>query len=191
MSQILGTRVRQIREGRRWSLRETADRTGVSKSMLSKIERDAVSPTATLLGRLAEGLGISISQLIGGEEPCGDVMFMPAREQPVFRVPTTGFERRSLSPVAHGNGSVDFVANILPPLQSSGTFPPHHDAVEETLVVAVGRLRLHLGAAQYDIDTNDAIYYRAHLSHRFDNPSESETALFYIMVNNAAVADTS
>lgn len=157
--------------------------------MLSKIERDAVSPTATVLGRLAEGLGISISQLVGGEAPRGDVMFMPANEQPVFRVPTTGFERRSLSPVAHGNGSVDFVANILPPLQSSGTFPPHHEPVDETLVVAAGRLQLHLGTDQYDLGTGDAIYYRAHLSHRFDNPSDRETALFYIVVNNTTLID--
>jgi len=153
--------------------------------MLSKIERDATSPTATVLGRLAEGFGISISQLVGGEEPHGDVMHMPANQQPVFRVPTTGFERRSLSPVAHGGGSVDFVANILPPLQSSGMFPPHREGVEETLVVAVGRLCLHLGDAQYDLDAGDAIYYRAQFPHRFDNPSDQETALFYIVINNA------
>lgn len=112
-------------------------------------------------------------------------MHMPANQQPVFRVPTTGFERRSLSPVAHGGGSVDFVANILPPLQSSGMFPPHREGVEETLVVAVGRLCLHLGDAQYDLDAGDAIYYRAQFPHRFDNPSDQETALFYIVINNA------
>ena len=187
MTQILGTRVRELRENRRWSLREASDRTGVSKSMLSKIERGATSPTATVLGRLAEGFGISISQLVGGEAPRGNVTLMPADQQPVFRVPTTGFERRSLSPVAHGGGSVDFVANILPPLQSSGTFPPHREGVEETLVVAVGRLSLYLGDTRYDLDTGDAIYYQAQFPHRFDNPSDEETALFYIVVNNDGV----
>lgn len=186
MKILLGSRVRLMRESRRWSLREAAERTGVSKSMLSKIERDAVSPTATVLGRLAEGLGVSISQLVGGETPCGDVMLMPANEQPVFHVPKTGFERRSLSPVARGNGSVDFVANLLPPLQSSGEFPPHRESVEETLVVAAGRLTLHLGTEKYELGTGDAIFYRAHVSHRFDNPSAEETALFYILVNNPA-----
>ena len=183
---MLGSRVRELREKRSWSLREAAEETGVSKSMLSKIERETVSPTAAVLGRLAEGFGVSISQLVGGQEQQGDVMTLPAAEQPVFRVPVTGFERRSLSPVAHGGAGVDFVANTLPPLQSSGTFPPHREGVEETLVVAVGRLHLHLGETRYDLEAGDAIFYRAQVSHRFDNPSDQETALFYIVVNNNA-----
>ncbi|QCI69322.1 helix-turn-helix domain-containing protein [Phreatobacter stygius] len=178
-------RAKELRDARRWSLREAAERTGVSKSMLSKIERGVTSPTATVLGRLAEGLGISISQLVGGDRQQGDVILAPLGEQPVFRVPTTGFERRSLSPLAHNGGSVDFVANTLPPLQSSGTFPPHRPGVEETLVVASGRLRLHLADTQYDLAAGDAVFYRAQVPHRFDNPSDQDTAVFYIVVNNA------
>jgi len=185
MSKALGNRIKELREARQWSLRETTDRTGVSKSMLSKIERGSASPTATILGRIAEGFGISISQLVGGETPRGDVVIVRHKEQPVFRVPTTGFERRSLSPLAANGGSTDFVVNVLPPLQSSGTFPPHRPGVEETLVVASGRLRLHLGAAQHDLGTGDAIFYRAQVPHRFDNPSDREPAVFYIVINNA------
>jgi transcriptional regulator with XRE-family HTH domain len=186
MTKALGNRIKELREARQWSLRETTDRTGVSKSMLSKIERGSASPTATILGRIAEGFGISISQLVGGETPRGDVVIVRHKEQPVFRVPTTGFERRSLSPLAANGGSTDFVVNYLPPLQSSGTFPPHRPGVEETLVVSSGRLRLHLGGAQHDLGTGDAIFYRAQVPHRFDNPSDREPAVFYIVINNAA-----
>ncbi|BEV44141.1 XRE family transcriptional regulator [Afipia carboxidovorans] len=184
MTAVLATRFKELREGRRWSLREAADKTGVSKSMLSKIERGLTSPTATVLGKLAEGFGISISQLVGGEELSGDVVVMPHAEQAVFRVPTTGFERRSLSPLASQNSGVDFVVNVLPPLQSSGTFPPHRAGVEETLTVASGRLGLQLGDEKYDLKAGDAIFYRAHVSHRFDNPSDSELAVFFIVINN-------
>jgi XRE family transcriptional regulator, regulator of sulfur utilization len=104
------------------------------------------------------------------------------KDQPVFRVPTTGFERRSLSPVAGGSG-VDLVANLLPAGQSSGMFPPHRPGVEETLVVASGRLRLRLGEARYELRAGDSIFYRAHVAHRFDNPSADEPAVFYIVVN--------
>lgn len=187
MARALAARIKELREHRRWSLREAAEKTGVSKSMLSKIELDVVSPTTTILGRIAEGFGISISQLVGGEAPQGDVTLIPRAEQPVFRVPTTGFERRSLSPVGHGVGSPDFVVNELPPLQSSGTFPPHRDGVEETLVVASGRVRLHLAGQHYDLGAGDAVFYRAQVPHRFDNPSDKETAIFYIMINNGGI----
>lgn len=185
MTAALATRLKDLREGRRWSLREAAEKTGVSKSMLSKIERDLTSPTATVLGKLAEGFGISISQLVGGGPLSGDVVVVTYGEQPVFRVPTTGFERRSLSPVSVQNSGVDFVVNVLPPSQSSGTFPPHRAGVEETLAVASGRLRLRVGEEKYNLKAGDAIFYRAHVPHRFDNPSDTEPAVFFIVINNA------
>jgi transcriptional regulator with XRE-family HTH domain len=185
MTGTLADRMKDLREARRWTLREAAEKTGVSKSMLSKIERGTTSPTATILGRLAEGFGMSISQFVGGELRRGDVVLFPREDQPVFRVPTTGFERRSLSPVTHHGGAVDFCVNVLPPGQSSGTFPAHHAGVEEVLVVASGLLRLHLGDAMYELRAGDAVFYRAHVSHRFDNPSEREPVVFYIVINNA------
>lgn len=180
----LATRLKELRKAKRWSLREAAEKTGVSKSMLSKIELGVTSPTTMMLGRLAEGFGISISQLVGGEPTTADVILLPRHQQPVFRVPATGFERRSLSPISTQLSSVDFVVNVLPPLQSSGTFPPHRPGVEETLAVASGRLRLLLGTINYDLSAGDAIYFRAHVSHRFDNLSDSEPAVFFIVVNN-------
>lgn len=185
MTDSLAGRTKELRETRRWSLREAAEKTGVSKSMLSKIERGMTSPTATILGRLAEGFGMSISQFVGGEARRGDVALLPREDQPVFRVPTTGFERRSLSPITNNGGAVDFCVNVLPPGQSSGTFPPHPAGVEETLVLASGFLRLHLGDTEYELRAGDSVFYRAHVSHRFDNPSDREPAIFYIVINNA------
>lgn len=185
MTDALAARIRELRDQRRWSLREAAEKTGVSKSMLSKIELNLTSPTTTILGRIAEGFGMSISQLVGGEAPQGDVKLIPRRDQPVFRVPTTGFERRSLSPLGLAAGSPDFVVNELPPSQNSGTFPPHRLGVEETLVVASGRVRLHLADDHYDLAAGDVAFYRALVPHRFDNPSDTEAAIFYIMINNA------
>jgi mannose-6-phosphate isomerase-like protein (cupin superfamily) len=155
--------------------------------MLSKIERGVTSPTATVLGRIAEAFGISISQLVGGSQlRKEEVIFLPKKDQPVFVVPTTGFERRSLSPITSQAGTVDLVANFLPPKQSSGTFPAHRPGVEETLVVASGRLLLRLADKRYELSAGDSIFYRAHVQHQFDNPSENEPALFYIVVNNGA-----
>lgn len=180
----LAARVRNLRLERGLTLRELEDRAGVSRSMLSKIERGAASPTATVLGRLAEGLKVSISQLLGG--PARSARRRPvllrAKDQSVFRAPAGGFERRSLSPVGRAR-PVDLVVNVLAPGASSGEFPPHRPGVEETLALSAGRLRLTVGGRAFDLRAGDAILYRADARHRFDNPSESETAVFYIVVD--------
>jgi len=153
--------------------------------MLSKIERGTTSPTATVLGKIAEGFGVSISELVGGPT-IRDVVVLRADEQPIFSVPKTGFERRSLSPLGRA-GSVDMVVNRLPPGQSSGPFPPHRPGTEETLVVASGQLQLFLENQCFNLNEGDSIFYRAHVEHRFDNPSPTQSTTFYIAINNAAV----
>ncbi len=180
----LSRRAKELRETKLLSLREAAERTGVSKSMLSKIERGLASPTATVLGKIAEGYGVSISELVGGPVRRDDVVVLRVDEQPVFSVPKTGFVRRSLSPFGP-NRNVDLVVNILPPGQSSGPFPPHRPGIEETLVVASGQLRLYLKDKAYDLNAGDSVFYRAQVEHRFDNPSKAQNAVFFIMIDNS------
>ncbi|TQM42970.1 helix-turn-helix domain-containing protein [Pseudonocardia cypriaca] len=179
----LGARIRLLREERGWSLRRAEEVTGVSRAMLSKIELGTAAPTVPVLGRIAEGFGVSISQLVGGRPaatPSENVVVLPAAEQPVFRVPGTGFERRSLAPRIAG--AVDLAVNHLPPGQSSDTFPAHRPGVQEVLTVAAGRLHLVLDDDRYELGHGDSIYFRADHAHRFDNPSDTEAAVFYIVV---------
>lgn len=184
----LGARVRRVRLERGLTLRDTERQTGVSRSMLSKIERGRASPTATVLGKLAEGLKISISQLIGGPVAIArrHPVLLRVKNQPVFRVARTGFERRSLSPVGRGR-TVDLVVNILPPGQSSGEFPPHRAGVRETLAVSAGQLQLVLGRRKFKLGAGDAIFYGADVGHRFDNPSATDPAVFYIVIDYSRV----
>jgi quercetin dioxygenase-like cupin family protein len=74
-------------------------------------------------------------------------------------------------------GTVDFCVNVLPPGESSGTFPAHRAGVEVTLAVASGSLRLHLADAVYELRAGDSVFYRARVSHRFDNRSSREPAI--------------
>jgi XRE family transcriptional regulator, regulator of sulfur utilization len=182
MSAALSQRLRQLRSYRKLSLGQLSRLSGVSKSMLSKIELGHASPTATVLGKIAEGLGVSISHVMGGPEP-SEIIVMRAQEHPVFRVPKTGFERQSLSPMTDTRG-VDLALNILPAGQSSGVFPPHRAGVEEILAVAQGRVALHLGGETYELNQGDSIFYRAQQEHSFENPSNKTEARFYIVINN-------
>lgn len=178
----IGDALNRLRKSRSLTLDQLASMTGVSKSMLSKIETGRASPTAMLLGKIAEGLDVSISQFLGGPAK-RDILVLRAADQPIFRVPKTGFVRRSLSPIGE-NEKVDIVLNTLPPKQSSGHFPPHRLGVEETLIVASGEVWLYIDEEKYELKQDDVIFYRAQRRHRFDNPSETEIARFYIVIDN-------
>lgn len=181
----LPKRLRQLRASRRLALRDAEAATGVSRSMLSKIERGRASPTTMVLGKIAEGFGISISQLLGGPSAGRKhrAVVLRRSKQAVFRDSRSGFERRSLSPVGRGRG-VDLVVNVLPPGKSSGTFPPHAPGVEETLAVSSGRLWLYLDGRRIALSAGESVFYRANVGHRFKNPSSTARAVFYIAIDN-------
>ncbi|HVY16027.1 MAG TPA: XRE family transcriptional regulator [Rhodopila sp.] len=107
----LATRLRLEREARNWTLADLAARSGISRAMLSKIERGEASPTATLLGRLSAAYGLTVSQLFARAEERGQVA--RAETQPRWQDPETGFVRRSLSPP--GAAPLELVWGELPP----------------------------------------------------------------------------
>lgn len=119
-----------------------SERSGVSRGVISRIERGEASPSTGTLGKLAEALGLSISQLVGGV-PGDGVVRIQAAAQPTYREDATGFERRSLSPLYRGRG-VDFMLNTLPAGARTGPFPSHRPGVEEHLFVERGQLCVYV-----------------------------------------------
>lgn len=95
----IGRRIRAERAMRDWSLADLAERSGVSKAMLSAIERGMTSPTATLLVRIAAAFGLTLSTLIARAETQGGGLSRKD-EQPVWQDPATGYVRRHLSPAS-------------------------------------------------------------------------------------------
>ena len=103
----LAERLRELRRARRWSLDELSALSGVSRASLSRIENGEVSPTASVLGRLAGAHRTTISRLLADIE--GDAPALVRRgEQPEWIDPATGFRRRSISPPA-----LDFDCELL------------------------------------------------------------------------------
>jgi transcriptional regulator with XRE-family HTH domain len=98
-AQHLAQRIAALRAGSGLSLQELAQRSGVSRSMISQIERCETNPTALVLDRLASALGVTLTQLL---EPAGNASPLSRREQQlVWQDPATGYERRSVSPPGH------------------------------------------------------------------------------------------
>ena len=177
----LGGRVRELRRRRSLTLEELAERSGVSRAMISKLERGEKNPTLVVAAKLAEGLGVTLSRLAGMEER-REVVVVPRERRMVMRDPETGFERQLLSPNFVGRG-VEFVRNVIPEGSTSGEFPPHRRGVEEHIVVERGSLRAVLGGEEYLLREGDALYFEADVTHRFDNAGEGECS-YYLVISS-------
>jgi transcriptional regulator with XRE-family HTH domain len=177
----LGERVRALRRGRGLTLDVLAKRSGVSRAMISKLERGEKYPTLVVAAKVAAGLEMSLSQLFGVEER-RKVVVMPRDRRMVMRDPVTGFERQLLSPSFGGRG-IEFLRNVVPEDSTSGDFPPHRRGVEEYVVVERGRLRAVLGGEEYLLEEGDALYFEADVAHRFENAGEGGCS-YYLVIDS-------
>ncbi len=177
----LGVRVRKLRRGRGLTLEGLAERSGVSRAMISKLERGEKNPTLVIAAKLAEGLEVTLSQLAGVEER-REVVVTPKERRMTMHDPETGFERQLLSPSFAGRG-IEFIRNVIPEGGTSGEFPPHKKGVEEYIVVERGRLRADLGGEEYVLEEGDAVYFEADVTHRFDNLGEG-TCSYYLIISS-------
>jgi transcriptional regulator with XRE-family HTH domain len=179
----LGRRVRALRRERGLTLDGLARRSGVSRAMISKLERGEKNPTLVVAAKVAAGLGVSLSQVVGVEER-REVVVVRRERRMVMRDPETGFERQLLSPSFGGRG-IEFIRNVVPIGSTSGEFPPHRRGVSEYVVVERGRLRALLGTDEYFLERGDALYFEADVTHRFDNAGEGECSYYLVIDSNA------
>lgn len=175
----LGERVKELRRGRGMTLEELAEKSGVSRAMISKVERGEKNPTLVVAARLAGGFGVTLSRLVGIEER-REAVVVPRSRRMVMRDPETGFERQLLSP-SFGGSQVEFIRNVIPEGSTSGEFPPHRRGVEEYLVVERGRLRAVLGGEEHFLGEGDAMYFEADVTHRFDNAGPGECSYYLVI----------
>jgi transcriptional regulator with XRE-family HTH domain len=175
----LGERVRELRRGRGLTLDGLAEISGVSRAMISKLERGEKNPTLVVAAKLAGGLGVTLSRLAGMEEH-REVIIVPRERRMVMRDPETGFERQLLSPNSVGLG-VEFMRNMIPEGSTSGEFPPHRKGVGEQIVVERGTLKATLAGEEHLLREGDALYFEADIPHRFDNAGKQECSYYLVI----------
>jgi transcriptional regulator with XRE-family HTH domain len=174
----LGQRVRTERIGRGFSLELLAERSGVSRSMLSAVERGSKAPTVLLLDRIATGLDTSIARLLGPEQN-SRVVVLRSADQDVARDPS-GWERRILSPVLPGI-EFELMRTTLGPGVDAGEFAPHAAGSREYVAVESGRLTLTLDGVPYLLNAGDSVYYDGDCSHAFANPGDTPCVYYLAM----------
>ena len=178
----LGPRLRELRTRRGLSLEQLAARSGVSRAMLSKVERGENTPTITVVLKVASALEIGAAELIG-VEPATRAVKVPASSRISFVDPETGFERQ-LFP-AFEDAPVEFMRHVIPPGAGSGDLPAHASAPEKYVLMEKGRLRVTVGTEEHLLDPGDLFHFRGDVPHRFDNAGRGVCAYYLIKPTRA------
>ncbi|HLK43461.1 MAG TPA: helix-turn-helix domain-containing protein [Thermoleophilia bacterium] len=150
----VGAAVREAREAAGLSVMALAERAGVSRAMIAKVEREEAQPTAALLGRLSGGLGISLSSLVARAER-GESPLVRAADQPVWVDPATGYRRRALSP--HPRDRLELVEVELPPGTAIGYPAEASLAAQQQVWVLDGALRVREGDTEHRLRAGDCV----------------------------------
>jgi len=182
----LGPAVRRRRRGLGLTLQELADRSGVSRAMLSDVERGAKNPTIRVACQIAEALGCSVSDLLSGAPAApeeGRISVVRGRERRVLVDPVSGVERHLLSP-GPGDG-IEVVWYVVPAGAETGTFPPHRSGTREHVVVVRGRIEGRIGGDVVGLGPGDAAAFPADVPHGFRNPA-AEPCEFLLVIDRGS-----
>lgn len=177
-ARAIADRIRLERETRGWSLAELAARSGVSKAMISKVERCEASPTATVLGRLSGAFGLPLSVLLALAEREGERLAR-RMQQPVWTDPETGYTRRTVSP-ANG-GQLELIEVVLPP----GVRIPYPASAfsfqHQQIYVLDGTLDFIEGSRSHQLSTGDCLQLGAPSDCVFVNASDRATRYLVVL----------
>ncbi|MCX8107371.1 MAG: XRE family transcriptional regulator [Verrucomicrobiae bacterium] len=174
----LGRRVRHLRLARGWSLETLARMSGVSRSMLSQIERERANPTLAVTLRIARAFGMTLAELL--ESPgCGSKLVVIRANDRTYHYRSDKDARiRTLSPL-NLEKDVEFYEVLLPPgggLRSA----PHYAGTREFVTVQRGRVRVESGGESDVLHPGDSASYRADVPHALVNVGKGEALLFLV-----------
>jgi transcriptional regulator with XRE-family HTH domain len=162
---LVGNRIREMRVERNLTLQALAERTGLSSSMLSLVERGKTSPSIGTLVAISYALGVHMTDLFdddGAEERQPVVRF---DDQQVY-VTGEGVQRRVLR--SDDGLGIELVMNEYEPGTGSGEEPVHHEG-HECGVVLEGTLTVEVDGSTFELEPGDCIAYDSHLPHKIVN----------------------
>jgi transcriptional regulator with XRE-family HTH domain len=176
----VGARVRALREAQRLSLRDLAERSGVSAPMLSQVERGETSPTLQVAARIAAGLELRLSQLLRLDE---DGIVTVVRRDERRTGGAAGHRYEILTPPLPGQRAEVSLHRLAPGASTGGPGDPpmHEPGSRETAVVQAGTAELVVDGARHALHAGDAVTFDADLPHHFENPGKEEVVLLAVV----------
>jgi transcriptional regulator with XRE-family HTH domain len=181
-SAVIGARVKALREASALSLRDLAERSGVSAPMLSQVERGETSPTLTVAARIAAGLDLRLSQLLRLDED-GAVTIVRAGERGGGANAKRGHRFEVMTSGQPGQRSELSRHTLVPGgATGAGDDPPMHEpGSRETALVEHGVVVLVCDGQRYELREGDCVTFDADLPHHFENQTDAEAAFLAVL----------
>jgi transcriptional regulator with XRE-family HTH domain len=163
------------------SLRDLAERSGVSAPMLSQVERGETSPTLAIASRIASGLELSLSQLLRLDE--GDGVAIVRAGERLLGGHADGHRYEVLTPGMPGQRAELSEHTLAPGAATGGAEDPpiHEPGSRETAVVTEGRLQLVCDGVSHELGRGDAVTFDADLPHHFENPGRKDARFLSVI----------
>ena len=176
----IGERIRTLRESLDLSLRDLAERSGVSAPMLSQVERGETSPTLAVAEKIAGGLELSLSQLLRLDE---DRHVVVVRGGDRRRRKRRGHAVEELTPPLPGQRADVSEHTLAPGAATGGSDDPpmHEPGSRETAVVLSGEVDLFIDGARHQLREGDSVTFDADLPHHFENNGRAEGRLIAVV----------
>jgi len=178
LNRRLGRRVKDLRAERGWSLARLATVSGVSRSMLSEIEREQANPTLGVAFRIARAFGMALGDLVETPGATPTVNVIRAGDRAYHYRSDKDCRIRTLSPL-HLEKDVEFYEVQLQPggaLRSAA----HFEGTREFVTVEKGRVRVESGGGGEVLERGDSATYRADVPHAIINTGRSEAVVFLV-----------
>ncbi len=174
----LGERIRAMRAARKWSLEALANASGVSRSMLSQIERNEANPTLAVTMRIAGAFGVTLGELVESPDASSAVQVIRGGDKAQLYRSDKHCQIRTLSPLQLEK-DVEFYKVRL---QSGGVLrsAAHFGGTREFLVVEKGRIRVESGRDTEELEPGDSATYRADVPHAIVNVGKGEATVFLV-----------
>ena len=180
LNRRLSERLKQLRTERGWSLDQLSSACGVSRSMLSQVERGSANPTLAVTVRIAESFGMNLSEFVESPEASRSIDVVRASDPAHHYRSDKDCQIRTLSPL-HLEKDVEFYEVRLAAggvLHSS----PHFEGAREFLTVSKGRVEVESGTDSQTLARGDSANYPADVPHLIANASRSEALVFLVVI---------
>ncbi len=181
----MGPRIRVLREAMSLSLRDLAERSGVSAPMLSQVERGETSPTLQVAARIAAGLELRLSQLLRLDEDGAVTVVRASERRKGPGRAKGGHSYEILTPPLPGQRAELSRHTLAPGALTGGRGDPpmHEPGSRETALVESGSVELYCDGSRHVLQEGDCVTFDADLRHHFENPSHDRDAVLLAVVS--------
>lgn len=180
-SQVLCNRVTELRKKNKLTLDQLAAASGVSRSMLSQIERGQANPTLAVTFRIAQAFGISIGELVDQPWASSTIEVVHGDDPNNLFRSDEECQIRTLSPL-HMERNIEFYELSIAP-KASLTSAPHYEGTKELLTVAQGSARVISGETCCNLVAGDSAHYRGDLEHRIENSGDQKLICYLVVTS--------